>query len=131
ADRFEREEALKKLNAELEKLGDEASSPGMFAMNWFTKGSARAAMGRMIGANFIRWLSYSSQLDAETREQYRLYVDFLGASLLLAQHRRKHGVYPEQWDDLAPAALAKVPRDVFAGDRPLRYLRQGHGFVLY
>ena len=48
----------------------------------------------------------------------------------LAVYRCEHGQYPRNLDALAPAILAAVPDDLFAGDS-LRYRTEGRGFLLY
>jgi len=63
---------------------------------------------------------------ARTRAQLRL----LRTELALREFRLRHGAYPTKLDELAPAIVAAVPVDPFS-EQPLRYRRQGNGYVLY
>ena len=48
----------------------------------------------------------------------------------LERHRLAHGQYPESLDALVPQFVEKVPHDLIGG-QPLKYRRNGGGFVLY
>ena len=41
------------------------------------------------------------------------------------------GSYPARLNDLRPAYLKEVPKNVFAGDADLHYSRKGDGYLLY
>lgn len=51
-------------------------------------------------------------------------------ALALAACKAQHGQYPEALDALVPEYLKEVPRDLFV-DQPLKYRRQGEGYLLY
>jgi hypothetical protein len=63
---------------------------------------------------------------ARTRAQLRL----LRTELALREFRLRHGAHPAKLDELAPECVAVVPVDPFA-EQPLRYRRQGEGYLLY
>ena len=48
----------------------------------------------------------------------------------LSAYRADHAAFPESLDVLAPKYIAQVPKDLYT-DQPLRYKRQGDGFLLY
>ena len=60
----------------------------------------------------------------------RAYLRLLRTELALREFRLRHGAYPAKLEALAPEALAVVPVDPFS-EQPLRYRRQGNGYVLY
>src|SRR5262249_43806390 len=53
-DRRQRENAIDQASIELRQMSEESANPGMFALNWFTKKSAKAALGRIVGATLIQ-----------------------------------------------------------------------------
>ena len=48
----------------------------------------------------------------------------------MAAYRTEHGGYPEDLAKLVPKYLKAIPEDPFA-EKPLRYKREGTGYVLY
>jgi hypothetical protein len=52
------------------------------------------------------------------------------AAVALALFRARHGRFPDRLDELVPEVLPDVPQDPWA-ERPLRYRREGSGFVVY
>lgn len=48
----------------------------------------------------------------------------------LAAYHGDKGSFPEKLEDLAPAYLKQIPLDIFA-DAPLKYHREGEGYLLY
>src|SRR5207244_1431542 len=50
----------------------------------------------------------------------------LSAAAALLVYKARHGAFPDRME----GALAELPLDPFAG-RPLRYRREGEGFVVY
>jgi hypothetical protein len=57
----------------------------------------------------------------------------LQADLALRMYRHDNGRWPDSLDELLPAYLSAVPLDSYDlyPDQPLRYRREGDGFVLY
>jgi hypothetical protein len=58
------------------------------------------------------------------------YVRCLIVALAAERYRRKHGVWPETLDRLAPDFIHAVPLDPYDGE-PLRYRRLDDGVVIY
>ena len=58
-------------------------------------------------------------------------VEALIASLALESHRTMHGTYPATLEDIDPSLIDTAPRDPFTDGQPLRYRRDGDGYVLY
>jgi hypothetical protein len=55
----------------------------------------------------------------------------LRAVAALTSFRDAHGgVYPDALEELVPAFAKEIPEDTFV-ERPLNYIREGSGFVLY
>jgi hypothetical protein len=64
----------------------------------------------------------------ETKGEAALAVAELAFALKL--HKADHGEYPESLDVLSPAFLPVIPADPCTG-KPLVYVRQGEGFLVY
>jgi hypothetical protein len=60
----------------------------------------------------------------------RAHLRLLRAELALREYRERHAGYPPKLEGLVPQCLTAVPVDPFSG-QPLRYRRQGEGYVLY
>ena len=133
-DRHERQLALDKSAAELQQMADDSSSPGMFALNWFTKKSAKAAFGRMVGATLIQLLDSepdrSLVQSLKSADQHAVHLAMAQTGLALAAYRADHGEYPEDLASLTPRYIEKLPADPYALDKPLCYHRQSSGYLL-
>jgi hypothetical protein len=57
-------------------------------------------------------------------------VDEAALACALERCRLADGKFPETLDALAPRFIGKLPHDVISG-QPLRYRREGEGYVLY
>jgi hypothetical protein len=135
-DRHERQVALEKSAAELRQMADDSSSPGMFALNWFTKKSAKAAFGRIVGATLIQLIDSepdrSLAQSLKSADQHAVYSAMAETGLALAGYRADHGEYPEDLAALAPSYANKLPADPYAAlGIPLCYRRQSSGYLLY
>jgi hypothetical protein len=64
----------------------------------------------------------------ETKGEARLAVAEVALGLKL--YRGEHGQYPDSLDALSPAFLPVIPADPCTG-KPLVYVRQGEGFLVY
>jgi hypothetical protein len=65
--------------------------------------------------------------EAETRARTRDTLDQLGFALVA--YRAEHPAFPEKLDALAPKYIPHVSNDLYT-EQPLRYTRNGQGFVL-
>jgi hypothetical protein len=134
-DRHERQLALEKSAAELRQMADDSSSPGMFALNWFTKKSAKAAFGRIVGATLIQLIDSepdrSLAQSLKSADQHAVYLAMAETGLALAAYRADHDEYPEDLAALIPGYAAKLHADPYAPDKPLCYHRQPVGYLLY
>jgi hypothetical protein len=72
------------------------------------------------------WIQ-SLQREQSARMERRLTQVVLALAAFKAEHG---GAYPAALDELAPAYLPVVPRDLFS-DKPLIYARRGDGYILY
>jgi hypothetical protein len=70
----------------------------------------------------------STACEAENRARTRYALGQLGFAL--SAYRADHAAYPESLDVLAPKYIAQVPTDLYT-EQPLRFKRQGDGFLLY
>jgi hypothetical protein len=133
--RHERQLALEKSAAELRQMADDSSSPGMFALNWFTKKSAKAAFGRIVGATLIQLLDSepdrSLVQSLKSADQHAVYFAMAETGLALAAYRADHDEYPEDLSALTPRYANKLRADPYALDKPLCYHRQSSGYLLY
>lgn len=57
-------------------------------------------------------------------------IDQFAIAIALERHWLRHRAYPERLDALVPAFLDRLPHDLFDG-QPMRYRREGDGFVLW
>jgi hypothetical protein len=134
-DRHQRQLALDKSAAELQQMTDDSSSPGMFALNWFTKKSAKAAFGRIVGATLIQLIDSepdrSLAQSLKSADQHAVHLAMAQTGLALATYRADHKEYPEDLASLTPGYIDKLPADPYAADKPLRYRRQASGYLLY
>lgn len=135
ASRHDRQLALERSAAELQQMADDSSSPGMFALNWFTKKSAKAAFGRIVGATLIQLLDSepdrSLAQSLKSADQHAVYLAMAETGLALAAYRAEHDEYPEDLAALTPRYANKLPVDPYALDKPLCYRRQTSGYLLY
>ena len=130
-DRKQREQALQKSRLELQKMISDANSPGIFALNWFTRKSAKAAFGRMVGASLMQLFDNDLPGTFATCDQHALHLAFAQTGMALAAYRADHDQYPKQLEELVPKYLARLPRDLYAEQAPLHYLRETSGYTLY
>jgi hypothetical protein len=135
ASRHDRQLALEKSAAELQQMADDSSSPGMFALNWFTKKSAKAAFGRIVGATLIQLLDSepdrSLAQSLKSADQHAVYLAMAQTGLALAAYRAERDEYPEDLAALTPRYANKLPADPYALDKPLCYRRESSGYLLY
>jgi hypothetical protein len=66
----------------------------------------------------------------ELADRCQEHTDLGILAIALAAYRGEHGAYPEKLADLAPAYVKTIPNDIFA-DAPLKYHKEGPGYVLY
>jgi hypothetical protein len=130
-DRNAREQALQKSRLDLQTMLSNANSPSMFALNWFTKKSAKAAFGRMVGASLLQLFDIDLPGTLETCDQHALHLAFTQTGMALAAYRADHDQYPKRLEELAPKYLVKVPRDLYSDHDALRYHRETSGYTLY
>jgi len=57
-------------------------------------------------------------------------LDLARAAMALAAWKADRGAYPTKLDELVPACLPDIPKDLFT-DKPLIYRRVGEGYLLY
>jgi hypothetical protein len=112
----------------LEQLKQEGNSLKSRVMGELAKAIARedmgAFMGRLLSALLVRGLTFEAADQGETQEM----VGRLAFSL--AAYRADHGTYPDSLGALVPRYASRVPSDPFT-EQPLRYRREGSGFLLY
>jgi acetyl esterase/lipase len=104
--------------------------PKSFGVSLFANGPSHAVSKR-IGDILIGLLlpALSSAFNTEDRGVMQFELTRLGFAL--AAYRADHDAYPDQFSDLAPRYVTKVPGDIFADDGPLHYKRQDKGYVIY
>ena len=87
---------------------------------------AGEAVGRLL------FLSIFPAVGAANQHRYRTMQSSanLRIAFALACYRAKHNRYPVRLEELSPAFLKRIPKDVFTGEE-LRYRRQADGYLLY
>jgi hypothetical protein len=112
----------------LEQLKQEGNSLKSHATGELAKAIARedmgGFMGRLLSALLVRGLTFEAADLVETQEA-------LGQlAFSLAAYRADHGTYPDSLGALVPKYARRVSSDPFT-EQPLRYRREGSGFLLY
>jgi hypothetical protein len=130
-DRIEREKALGQIHVDLEQMSTDAANPGIFALNWFTKRSAKAAFGRVVGASLLQLFDNETPGILNIADQLEVHLAFADAGMALAAYRAENGQYPERLDELVPKYIAQLPRDLYGEHPPLHYRRDSNGYLLY
>lgn len=127
-DRVKREESLEKLHTELEQMVADSSRPAIFVLNWFTKQSVKAAMGRVVGATLLQLFDTEVPGILNIADQLEVRTIFSQTGIALAAYRAEHGQYPERLEQLAPNDSMS---DLFRENSPLGYRRLPNGYLLY
>ncbi len=98
----------------------------------FTMGvrNLRKARTEAIGDILIGICTPNLSLASALCDRAAMQRDVAEVSLALAAYKADHGVYPETLEALTGNYLQTVPKDLFA-DGPLRYHRDGQGYLLY
>jgi hypothetical protein len=71
----------------------------------------------------------ATQVFVENAARTQALIDQAAVACALERHRLAKGAYPAALEALSPAFMARIPTAVIGG-RPLRYQRQGNGFLL-
>lgn len=129
ADRSEREEAVAKLDEEIEEDLNEARDPMSLGKSLLGKGPGKVVTEK-IGQVFLALLAPPFSAAWESEDRTRLTLQMTQVALALAAYRSDHGSYPDRLARLVPEYLEEMPRDLFA-DGELRYERDGEDYVLY
>jgi hypothetical protein len=129
-DRKEREAALQQSRVDLQKMINDANSPGIFMLNLWTK-SPKAAFGRKVGATLMQLFDADLPGTLETCDQHALHLTFTQTGMALAAYRADHHQYPKRLEELVPQYLAKLPRDLYSDHEVLHYHRETSGYTLY
>jgi len=121
----ERIAALRQLEEELARLSMERRDRNIMHQV-LTSNSPAATAGRYIVAvTAPAPASYGYVTDGALVRQRMALVAFA-----LAAYRAEHGAYPADLAQVVPKYLKAVPEDTFSG-KPLRYKREGAGYLLY
>jgi hypothetical protein len=126
----EQKKAIEVFDRELRDMRLEPSESGPSAVPSSAERSPRHTVGREIGKvlTVILMPSVSTAVAAEGRARMRDALDQVGFALVA--YRADHGTYPESLNVLPAKYIARLPQDFFT-EQPLRYKRQGGGFLLY
>jgi hypothetical protein len=127
-DRVRREEALEKLHTELEQMVADSSRPAIFVLNWFTRQSVKAAMGRVVGATLLQLFDTEVPGILNIADQLEVRSTFTQTGIALAAYRAEHGQYPERLEQLPSKDSTS---DLFRENSPLGYRRLPTGYLLY
>lgn len=129
ADRSERDDAVAKLNEEIDEKFNEARDPMSLAKSMLGKGPGKVVTEK-IGQVFLALLGPSFSTAWQSEDRTRLTLQIAQVTLALAAYRADHRSYPDGLAQLVPDYVDEVPRDLFA-DAELRYERDGEDYVLY
>lgn len=90
--------------------------------------AAKDPTERITGVVMILIPSLGQARELADRAQERTDLGML--AIALAAYRGDKGTYPDKLEDLSPAYLKTIPKDLFA-DAPLKYRKEGQGYLLY
>jgi hypothetical protein len=136
ADRHQRDLAMEQLQGDLAKMAEETSAASILGLNWFTRKSARAALGRRAVGELLKLEQFDNDLEEfgsalQTEDQHVIHMSFMQIGFALAAYRAEHGEYPQRLEALTPKYLAKLPHDLYGASGVLHYRRQVGGYRLY
>lgn len=122
-----RRQAVHALDEELRQLKIAACNTA--SLDAALRSDPRRALSERLGQILLVVFAPSvSMIDMDDRTTMVFALDRL--ALALAAYRADHGSYPARLDDLTPAYLDEVPKDIFS-DAELRYRQDGKGYCLY
>ena len=125
-DRLTRTAALAKFDAKIQKLYQEARSPGRMLAGVVSRQQRSEFVSAMMLSLFVPALP--AVTNAEDRANTTLELTRVAAAL--AVYRAEHGEYPEKLEALVPNVVEKLPADLYHA-KPLLYKRLADGFLLY
>ena len=114
------------------RIRDDLHDEVVASVSWTAKLSAffnpREVNSKQVALTFV-----DSHLVMLTKSEDGLEIqrNLNEVAFALAAYRIDHGSYPARLNDLRPAYLKEVPKNVFAGDADLHYSRKGDGYLLY
>ena len=62
---------------------------------------------------------------------YSSEINDFAAALAIRLYEKGEGKLPEKLEDLLPKYIATLPEDPFNGFKPLKYIKQNNGYVVY
>ena len=125
--RRERLAALADARREFQPVLDEARGDGSTLRKILSAtGLSGDTRWRTAASSFLLMTACSE----DTLDQAAVRRDMAQLVFGLAAYRAEHGAYPADLAALVPKDIPAVPEDVFATG-PLRYRREGEGYVLY
>jgi hypothetical protein len=129
--RKERDAAIAECERDVKKAASDADDIRVLLRDVLSTRSLRTAFGRQRGRTIVA-MSGSSHLAGCTlrHNPNAANQSMVPALFALAAYRADHGAYPAELTVLVPKYLPAIPEDLFSGG-PLRYKREGPGYVLY
>jgi len=124
----QRKVAMDKIAADLEQQTDRIRDPKSLAFDLIGNPCETVSKSMVVILLAAELPMIATTADAEDCAAMRSEITDLGFAL--AAYRADHDAYPARLDDLVPAYVAEVPRDIFA-DASLRYKRRPGGYLLY
>jgi len=125
----ERKRAFEQLDQDMRRIGSNLGNPEKVAAS-FLVAVLRKDLGRLMGNLLIMSHLPASEvaLEAENRAHTREALGQVGFAL--AAYHADRGAYPDDLNALSPKYMSRVPNDLYT-EQPLRYRREGAGFLLY
>jgi hypothetical protein len=125
ASRREREAALSKMDRDVAGLSHQARDPKA-VQKVLTAKDPQAMAGQFI----LALMASAHCFAAHSEDRTLAYQNMALVAFALAAYRTERGEYPAELGQLVPKYLKAVPGDTFSG-KPLRYKREGAGYLLY
>lgn len=124
--RSERQESLRKIDVDLQKLEEATKEPLVLPI----PGNTRETVSQRVGEIVVTLLLPAIPAAADAADLATMRFDLARLAFALAAYRADHNAYPGTLTDLVPKYATHVPKDIFS-DEEIRYEPQTDGYLLY
>jgi len=123
-----RRQALKQFDQELRNLKSEIQADKL--KDSLVTAIALGDLGRLMGKTLVVLNMPYEEAAFESQDRTHIRESLGQLGFALAAYHADHATYPDSLGFLAPKYVSRVPNDLYT-EQPLRYRREGAGFLLY